>query len=444
MPYFVSNEQDDCAGWATIKIDPDGTIETIGCHEEMNDAVAQMIAISLDEGMDPGGEYNRSLEQRDEVTSFQKSQWGMFDREFAEMVRTEHPNIWDAGGNIKGDAQYRILTKIAEQNGVAETDAQVAALELREAWVARHYENFLLPGVIAQIKWLAVGSRGEAHMKDVVRERIEADTADDATRTGVQTMKRAELVHIREVRQYGISDIEVRKHYDEEERTETITFRGYASVFGNDYEVHDAFGSFTERIAPGAFTRTLADNPDVMLLVNHQGLPLARTKSGTLRLVQDNVGLRVEAQLDGDDPDVRAIMPKMLRGDLDEMSFAFRVNDQVWANDFTDRTITEVNLSRGDVSVVSFGANPATVAALRAALADEDVRAQLFAELEGRVLTTADVAPAEPVVDVVDAELVEVEVAELVDVEVDEVRQQGSAHPMSYYQSLLVDRRLSA
>ncbi len=160
------------------------------------------------------------------------------------------------------------------------------------------------------------------------------------------------------------------------------------------------------------------------------------------------LGLRVEAQLDGNDPDVRAIMPKMLRGDLDEMSFAFRVNDQVWANDFTDRTITEVNLSRGDVSVVSFGANPATVAALRAALADEDVRAQLFAELEGRVLTTADVNPAEPepepVIEVVEPELVDVEVAELVDVNVDEVRQQGSAHPMSYYQSLLVDRRLSA
>ena len=330
MPYFVSNEQDDCAGWATIKIDADGTIETIGCHEEMNDAVAQMIAVSLDEGMDPGGEYN------------------------------------------------------------------------------------------------------------------------GATRIGdVQTMKRAELANIREVRQYGISDIEVRDDYEDETK---ITFRGYASVFNHDYEVHDAFGSFTERIAPGAFTRTLADNPDVMLLVNHQGLPLARTKSSTLRLTQDKVGLRVEAQLDGNDPDVRALMPKMRRGDLDEMSFAFRVNDQVWADDFTDRTITEVNLSRGDVSVVSFGANPATVAALRAALADEDVRAQLFAELEGRVLTTSDVDPAEPeveaeaepVVEVVEAEVVEADVAELVDVEVDEVRQQGSAHPMSYYQNLLVDSRLSA
>jgi|GEM_PF-627387 len=108
----------------------------------------------------------------DKVTSFGKSKWPMFDRGFAEMVRTEYPELWRKGGNIKGNAQYEILTKIAKQNGVATTDAQIAALELREAWVARHEQDFRLPGVIAQIKWLAVGSRGEGHMKDLVREEI--------------------------------------------------------------------------------------------------------------------------------------------------------------------------------------------------------------------------------------------------------------------------------
>ncbi len=108
----------------------------------------------------------------DRVTSFKKSKWPMFDRQFAEMIKQEHSKIWDAGGNIKGDDQYTILTKIAEQGGVAETEDQIKALELREAWVARHEGDFLLPAVIAQIKWLAIGSRGEDHMKDVVREAI--------------------------------------------------------------------------------------------------------------------------------------------------------------------------------------------------------------------------------------------------------------------------------
>ena len=109
----------------------------------------------------------------DRISSFKKSKWPMFDRTFAEMIKEEHPEIWDAGGNIKGDDQYTILTRIAaEQGGVAKTPSQIDALELREAWVARHEKDFRLPGVIAQIKWLAIGSRGEDHMKGVVREEI--------------------------------------------------------------------------------------------------------------------------------------------------------------------------------------------------------------------------------------------------------------------------------
>ena len=104
--------------------------------------------------------------------SFGKSKWPMFDREFAERIKRDYPQIWAAGGNIKGNEQYRILTQIAEQGGKAQSQAQINALELREAWVARHAGDFRLPGVIAQIKWLAIGSRGEAYMKNVVREAI--------------------------------------------------------------------------------------------------------------------------------------------------------------------------------------------------------------------------------------------------------------------------------
>jgi len=109
----------------------------------------------------------------DEVTSFGKSKWKMFDRKFAARIKEDYPEIWAKGGNIKGNAQYSILTKIAEGGGTATTQDQINALELREAWVARHAGDFRLPGVIAQIKWLAVGSRGEDYMKNVVREAIE-------------------------------------------------------------------------------------------------------------------------------------------------------------------------------------------------------------------------------------------------------------------------------
>lgn len=108
-----------------------------------------------------------------QVDSFQKSKWKKFDPSFAEMIRTEYPEIWRLGGNIKGNDQYRALKPISDRGGKATSQAEINALELREAWAARHYEDFRPAGVMAQIKWLAVGSRGEAYMKRVIREEIE-------------------------------------------------------------------------------------------------------------------------------------------------------------------------------------------------------------------------------------------------------------------------------
>lgn len=108
-----------------------------------------------------------------DTTSFRASKWQTFDKAWAEKLREEHPEIWRLGGNIKGNAQFAILTKILdENNGSAKTPDQVAALNLREAWVARHHKDFRIAGVVAQIKWLAVGSRGEAYMKRLVNEEI--------------------------------------------------------------------------------------------------------------------------------------------------------------------------------------------------------------------------------------------------------------------------------
>jgi len=112
---------------------------------------------------------------------------------------------------------------------------------------------------------------------------------------------------------------------------DALTLTGYASVFGNGYDVLGGppYG-WVERVDPGAFDVTLAAKPDLHLLINHEGMPLARTKSGTLRLSTDSKGLLVEADLDRRDPDVQRLETKMARGDMDEMSFAFRVKADAW------------------------------------------------------------------------------------------------------------------
>jgi len=132
-----------------------------------------------------------------------------------------------------------------------------------------------------------------------------------------------------------------------------IRVEGHAAVFN---ERTNIAGLFEEMIAPGAFSDALTRGDDVVFLVNHDGLPMARTRSGTLSLEQDDRGLFISAMLDAEDPDVRAIVPKMKRGDLDKMSFAFRADVQEWdeSGDMPLRTIRSASLF--DVSVVTFPA----------------------------------------------------------------------------------------
>jgi uncharacterized protein len=176
-----------------------------------------------------------------------------------------------------------------------------------------------------------------------------------------------------EYRGLPIAGIELRDASDG-----ALDFTGFASMTGVPYPIGDMF---TETIERGAFKRPL-NNPelDVQLLVNHRGLPLARTTSGTLELREIERGLFAEAPgLDRDDPDVRALEPKMRRGDVTEMSFAFRALDEEWNEDYTHRSLRSVDIHRGDVSIVSYGASSSTTATLRS----DEARA-LIGELERR------------------------------------------------------------
>jgi HK97 family phage prohead protease len=59
MPYFITDKSPDCSGWATIKEDG----EVIGCHTTKQDAIDQMVAVSIAEDMEPGGERNENAEE---------------------------------------------------------------------------------------------------------------------------------------------------------------------------------------------------------------------------------------------------------------------------------------------------------------------------------------------------------------------------------------------
>jgi Escherichia/Staphylococcus phage prohead protease len=142
---------------------------------------------------------------------------------------------------------------------------------------------------------------------------------------------------------------------------------GYASAYDKPYEMYDMFGEYEEVVRSGSGAKTLSENPDVVLVFNHAGFPMARTKAGNLQLSEDPEGLHMRASdLNGNISVVRDVVTGIQDGVLDEMSFAFRVTRQEWSPDWMQRDILEYNIHRGDVSVVTYGANPATTVDLRA------------------------------------------------------------------------------
>lgn len=160
-----------------------------------------------------------------------------------------------------------------------------------------------------------------------------------------------------------MSKREIRGGIPAEIRAESdgVRVSGYAAVFNEETDIG---GYFREKIAPGAF-RAAVGRDDVVFLINHDGLPLARTRSGTLTLREDSRGLFMETVLEAGDPDVQSIVPKMKRGDLDKMSFAFRATKQEWdeSQDPPLRTIIEAELF--DVSIVTSPAYEGTEIGLR-------------------------------------------------------------------------------
>jgi uncharacterized protein len=184
---------------------------------------------------------------------------------------------------------------------------------------------------------------------------LNSEGMDGDARFVIQSGKKTEL---------EMSDKEIRRGVPIEVRendTGEIRVSGYAAVFGEETNIG---GMFTETIARGAFAAAIGRD-DVVFLINHDGLPLARTRSGTLKLSEDDRGLYMEAMLDQSDPDVRSIVPKMKRGDLDKMSFAFMPIRQAWdeSGAIPRRTIQEARLF--DVSIVTTPAYEGTEIGLR-------------------------------------------------------------------------------
>ena len=274
------------------------------------------------------------------------------------------------GGDGLTDATKREAREMADGN-ISDNKVRKMA-----PWFARHKADGQAPknkdssdpeypgaGLVAWLLW-----GGNANFDDAAQDwaQRQIDKLDNETNKARSKMKKTER------RTFTVRDIEARQAEDG-----TMRMAGYAAVF-NEASLPLPF---IEKIAPGAFSKTLQETPDVRLLANHEGLPMARTKNGTMRLYEDETGLYFEAEL-ANTQEARDLYTLVSRGDVDQMSFAFRVIRQNWSKDRTERTLTEVSLADGDVSIVTYPAYTATSVEAR-----EAIKRAILQIKEGREVT---------------------------------------------------------
>lgn len=113
MPYGISQNQSDCSTWATVKQETDGSFTTIGCHTNKQDAIDQMVAVSLSENIDPIGEVgNRQMVEMDEGTETET------ETEETDEMLEGLADMVEMGLNPRQFAMYEFYEKLAEEFGM--------------------------------------------------------------------------------------------------------------------------------------------------------------------------------------------------------------------------------------------------------------------------------------------------------------------------------------
>jgi uncharacterized protein len=161
---------------------------------------------------------------------------------------------------------------------------------------------------------------------------------------------------------------QIQGHVELRTEGESRAIVGYAAVYNTEAVIA---GMWRERNAPGAFRSVIGPTADVRALFNHDpNHVLGRTVANTLRLSEDEKGLRYEI----DPPNTsyaHDLMESLRRGDITQSSYGFRVKRDEWtkptrAGDLPLRTILEYEELQ-DVSPVTFPAFEDTTAEARQA-----------------------------------------------------------------------------
>jgi HK97 family phage prohead protease len=499
MPYYITEDNADCSGWAVMAVDSD---EVFGCHTTKQSAIDQAVAISLAEEVEFLGERNESgpqvvvtdidgtifidgnetnenllayldsfpdtsifvvtgrLEEDRERTSSELTDAGVrFDDLIMRPDQSLTSNEFKAETAVRLMETYNVMVAVDNDAGArsAYRAAGITALHPNEVPASRAEARdvdltppaYMMDAARKGLEWFAEGLAGDGltgrtvrEARDMVAGQVSADKwvriaawisrhlvdldspdanpdSDNYPSAGVvahalwgsdggkagarrvlsyaeDIIGRIEAENTNRSKGGTVSKIETRVFTNDFEVRETadgMTLTGYAARFNEPSEPLP----FIERIAPGAFKRSLRAKNDIKLLWNHSSSDvLGSTRSGTLRLYEDEMGLRVEADL----PDTQAGRDaKVLiqRGDVTGFSFGFTVppNGDSWNSDGTERTLRSVRLLEVSTGV-AFPAYPSTVGSAQVRSL-EDVVSAVGVDYDALSAVLGKVAAGEPI-----------------------------------------------
>ena len=332
MPYFISNDNPDCSGWAVEKDDG----EVIGCHRTRRDAIEQMVAVSLAEGMEPGGERAAKAipeDRRPPQGAREEAERGLeWRREYGRggtAVGVARARDIANGENLSMDTIRRMVSYFARH----EVDKQ------GQGW-NRDEPGYPSAGRIAWALW--GGDPGRTWAESMV------ERADDGKSANVEGRRTRRQVSMQQ--KSATATFKVKAATDAAPHGEV---EALVSVFGNVDLVGD-------RVMPGAFDKSLASIKEagraIPFVWSHQWSDPNAYIGKVTEAVETKDGLMVRAEL-FDTPTAQHIRTLLASGVVSEFSFAYDVIGQRDGKDGVNE-LTQLHVL--EVGPTLKGANPAT------------------------------------------------------------------------------------
>ena len=427
MPYFISDQQADCSGWATVKEDPGAEPITIHCHATKQEAIDQMVAISLKEGLEPGGQRVLPDNYRPALADNVPEGRACGNCYFYDESNVQDDKAWCERWDDYVDGGYYCNAWRADEDDAGDDESDDDTDDERQ--VNLDLPDYIRTAAARGLEYYTDGLAGDGVVARTIREaRLLADgqvSEDKVIRASAWAARHLVDLDAKDNRDpdadgfpgagavafylWGINPLDPQAAIEwyarkadqirEEERSViVVTERAGATIEHmnstvetrritvNEFEIREdaategmrfagyaaVFDSpseplpFIEQIRPGAFATSLSSRNEIKMFVNHDTTRvLASKRAGTLRLSEDSHGLRVEADLPPT-TDGKDLAILMRRGDVDSMSFGFSVpkGGDAWSPDGATRELREVRLH--EVSIVTaFPAYAATSAGVR-------------------------------------------------------------------------------